>query len=59
MIKASLLELLRRQGGQWLGVEALGIALGVSPAEIHRMVEQVRQLGHEIEAHPVNGFCLV
>jgi len=59
MMKVSLLELLRRHRGQWLSVEALQIALEVSPAEIHRMVEQVRQLGHEIEEHPVNGFCLV
>ena len=58
-MKVSILELLRGQGGQWLGVEALADALGVSPAEVHRMVDELRQLGHEIEAHPVHGFSLV
>lgn len=51
-----LLELLRQHRGQWLGVEALRMALNLEPVQIHRQIDELCQMGHLIESEPVNGF---
>lgn len=53
---AALLELLRRHQSQWLGVEALRMALNLEPALIHQKIEQLAKMGHRIESSPATGF---
>jgi BirA family biotin operon repressor/biotin-[acetyl-CoA-carboxylase] ligase len=55
-VAGSLLELLRRDRGQWFGVEALRIALNLEQAQIHCQIEALGLMGHRIESAPVDGF---
>ena len=58
-MSAKLLNLLRRHRGQWLGCEALQMAVGLSPAAIHRQIQQFQDMGHTIELSPIYGFRLL
>ncbi|MFC1782597.1 biotin--[acetyl-CoA-carboxylase] ligase [Planctomycetota bacterium] len=53
-----LLELLRRNYGQWVQMEALHLALGLERQQIHKQIDQLQRIGLEIETTPVNGFRL-
>ncbi len=53
-----LLELLRRNRGQWLTMEALARALGRTPGQILEQMEKIRALGHTVEAVPARGYRL-
>jgi len=57
-IGAQLLELLRRNKGKWVQMEALRLALEREPPRIHRLIAQLGEIGYEIETAPVNGFRL-
>ncbi len=54
----SVLEMLRRYKTQWVSVEAIQITLDMSPEQIHRHIEALREMGYEIEGIPVRGFRL-
>jgi BirA family biotin operon repressor/biotin-[acetyl-CoA-carboxylase] ligase len=55
----SVLEMLRRNKSQWVSTEALQLALGLSCESIPIHIDELRQMGHEIEGIPVRGFRLL
>ena len=55
----SVLEMLRRHKSHWVSTEALQLALGLSCEAIPSHIEELREMGHEIEGIPVRGFRLL
>jgi len=55
----SVLEMLRRHKSHWVSTEALQLALGLSCESIPIHIEELREMGHEIEGIPVRGFRLL
>ena len=55
----SVLEMLRRHKSHWVSTEAMQLALGFSNSAIPSHIEELREMGHEIEGIPVRGYRLV
>ena len=55
----SVLAMLRRHKTHWVSIEALQLSLGLSSAAIPIHIEELRQMGHEIEGVPARGFRLL
>ncbi|MBN1764301.1 MAG: biotin--[acetyl-CoA-carboxylase] ligase [Sedimentisphaerales bacterium] len=55
----SLFQLLKEHRGHWLTIEAICHKLGRPMSDIHKKIEQLRQMGHQIESMPLYGFRLV
>ena len=53
-----LLHLLRGHRGGWLTMEALQVALELSPGEILGQLEKLSEMGHKLEKSPAYGFRL-
>ena len=56
---AALVDLLRRNGGHWVQMEGVCLALDLAPPQVHELIGQLQEMGYEIEASPVNGFRLL